>query len=423
MKPMSKYLPFHLQMNRIIRLAGVAALRGGGALIELIFSVTTAKLLGLSESGKFFVVLATVLVGSALGRGGYDISIVRQLATEMEVGSSDKLAGLILFGLVKVLIVSVAVTIILIALATVPFFDKALIGESRPAFIACALSIPALSSVYFLSESLKGLGQVNVGQFFYGWPVYGFALMLSLSTSPDSAGSASLVFLAASWAALLCNVVAVFLYVRQYGLNISAASETIMRKGGFDLFAIRPITLLTNWMPIWIINFTIGSAAAGAYALANRVAAALLLVSISVEAHMAPKVARLLARGDNQNAIRELHLACAVSGALTVLFAVGVSIFAADFMLAVGDEFYDQASFVIYWLLASYVLNGFVSPVSTYALMSGRDRAVLTSMILGLISAITVLVSLYERTGIVAGAIALAAAFASRAAFVYAKIR
>lgn len=398
------------KIQEIIMTGGV---RGGGALLELAFSILISKLLGLDSAGSFFVALTVCLVVIALARSGLDIAVVRRLATARELGENQLLSELVSSGTIRVFIYGLLGSCIIFVSSLTPMVRGALGNEATLSLRWLSLSIPFAALTYYFSECYKGLERIQLSQFFYGWSIYGIALICILFYKELEIIQLSIIFVFSSISASFAS--GIFL-LRIVGLpdSLLTSARINLDTNSFSLFCIRPITLIANWAPIWILNALSGPEAAGAYAIANRIAASLLLISIAVEAGAAPKFARHAARNTLENASRELKTAALTSGALSTLAALPLIFLYKYILNFMGESFAETAYIPGLILIIAYIINGFLAPIGTFALMVGRTHLTLATTIVSVIIVSAVVFLLYGPLGAISAALGILLMFTIR---------
>ena len=246
-----------------------------------------------------------------------------------------------------------------------------------------ALAILPVTTIYILAEALKGLERIALSQLVYSWVLLGpVVIWLLLLPEREAIGAVELARAFTLWA----WIVAGLLVLPVLGMALSGLRASRGARGPRPvrpdlsslraMFLIRPVTLATNWMPIWLLSGLAGVEAAGAYAVANRLAAAIALGAVAVEATFAARLARETLRA---RALADLRRLQAVSLALSA--GIGLVLFAgAETILdTMGEAFTSTALGMFHILILAYVINGYFAPLGTFALMRGREgQALLT---------------------------------------------
>lgn len=166
------------------------------------FHLLIAAMLGVVETGNFYIVFSTMVALAGFGRLGIDQALTRQIAMDVASGRAAAVRPTIRRALAIVLLASVAVSVLLGA-GAFAFADHVL---KKPA-LAWPLVLGALSFVpqnlgAALAGALAGLQRVGFSQMIYSWlwPAIFCAAAIPLGLAGGMTVANTLVLIAASFA-------------------------------------------------------------------------------------------------------------------------------------------------------------------------------------------------------------------------------
>lgn len=375
----------------------VGVVRGGGAAIELIFVILAGRALGLIETGSFFTAYTIFLVVVAVARGGFDYVLVRDIADVRTRGQDDELHGRVTAGFVLVGVLSTIAGSGLWLFSTV--FAEVIFPEATAQVLGLlALAVPSFALTYLGAEIFKGFERIQLSQLLYSWLLLPPAMCFVMWSDVDSAVELAWTIV---WTAALvaCGVwVGVVILL---GRRVRGTPRWIEPDPGSigSMFFVRPVALAANSMPIWMLSALADPAQAGAYAIANRLAMAISLASVAVDAVSAPRFSR--ERNETNGESRRVGLRR--TQALSLYMSIGIAIpliIAAPWILsAMGEAFMREGYLLLAILSLAYVVNGYFAPIGTFALMTGFERSALSIYIFALVGTILgVWASLYSSS-------------------------
>lgn len=375
-------------INKLKDHISTLATRGGGAAFELIFTLYIASKLGAADTGLYFASLSIVLVLSMASRSGKDLTIVRDLSDSETSEYNNKMMSKYLGGLYTIFCSS----LIFIFLSIIVYYQTGATHINSETDFIFPILCPCILTgaiIFYNAEAMKGLYKPNIGQFIYGWMLYPIPLFtIIVFPELNNVFAIALTFAICS---VFSMIISTYIVLSELKFDFHTEFNLNPFKGlNFAILLIRPLTLATTWAPIWAIQHFIGAEAAGVFAIASRVSAALLLIPIAIEARAAPIFAQLYSKKNYSDLKNELKKACFTSGvitsAATAILLLGLPVIKSLLGIENLPEFYS----ILIILLAAYTINGFLAPLGTYSIMTKKDLLALKVTISMLILSIGV---------------------------------
>lgn len=387
------------------------AIRGGGALIELLFVLLAGRALGLAETGAFLVAYTLFMVAVAFGRGGLDFMLVREIARARQEARHDHIPGLALTALAVSGLLSLALMAAIQAATHLPTVTDFLGGGGAQVLRILSFALLPVTVIYLIAEICKGFEYVRISQLIYGCCLLLPSLFYLILSPPDRATELASFLLRSAAVVAAILLAAAAMHIRPL-LRPGVPLWVVPRLG--SLFWVRPLTLLGNWSPIWILNALGSVEAAGAYAVANRLAAAISLAAIAVDASSAPAFSRGRVAASYAQQRRTLRRAQMVSGGLSLGLGAALVACGRWLLALMGGEFVASALAILWVLAAAHVVNGGLAPLGTFALMTGRERLALRAYAVTLAVTIALLLASARSLGGLGAAVVLVFAFGLR---------
>ncbi|WP_338719506.1 hypothetical protein [Devosia sp. XK-2] len=408
------------RLRRLYKLGLVAGSRGGAALAELAFTILVARQLDLMEAGHFFVALTVVLLAAQASRAGIDFAVTRILAQHLARSEPHRCAPDAALALVAATIVS-SLVCALLYLAVVSGLGQALLGGAGDVLLLLLWASVPVAITYVTAEALKGLDRQILSQVATGTVTYLVAAVLVWIAQPADAVALAGLFGMASLGGMLVGLVLLALALRPLGRphwgEVALEQLWSLLRQGLVLSPYRPLTLAANWMPILLLNTLSGAAAAGVYAVANRLAVAISLIGIAVEAIYAPRFARAaVTPGPAMPLARE---ACLFAGAATLPFGAALALLSGWLLGILNPDYAAQAGLVLVLLCLAYSVNAFLAPLGTFGAMMGRARLLNLTALAALAIAAVGGYALIPVWGAEGCALVLLVVFAVRGAMLY----
>lgn len=268
------------------------------------FHLLIAAMLGVVETGNFYIVFSTMVALAGFGRLGIDQALTRQIAMDIASGRTGAVRPAIRRALWLVLLASAGVSALLGTLA-VAFAHDVL---KKPE-LAWPLALGALSFIpqnlgAAVAGALAGLQRVGCSQMIYSWlwPAIFCAVAIPLGLMGGLSVASALILIAASFT--LAALVGAFLLKRFLSSVPGAQTPPVepphFLKAGLPLFTLEFTKLLITSAPAIVLGIVASSRETGLFALAWRLALVVNLLISGVTGMAAPKFASLYARHDRQ---------------------------------------------------------------------------------------------------------------------------
>ncbi|BCO09749.1 polysaccharide biosynthesis related protein [Desulfolithobacter dissulfuricans] len=362
-------------MREVVRGAVLAfALKVIGAGLTFGLNVSLARLLGVEDTGLYFLALSVTAIGSVIGRVGLDNVLLRFVATYATHQNWSGVQGVYAQGMRMALLVSAAVMLTVFVAA--PWLASAIFNKAEltdPLRLMC-LSILPSSLLNLQAESLKGLKRVRDAMLVQGIGVSLFALLLLYPLSQFAgvngavlayAVSTILVALVGAWA-LHRTFCGYEVDRKHFSLRLLWASCKPLLLVAVMNRAILP------WAPLFILGIWATSAEVGVYGAASRVAMLVTFLLVAVNNVVAPKFAELYIKGDmealGQTARRTALMITLLASPIFMALIFGGSWIMGFF----GVEF-EQGGLMLMILAVGQLVNVMTGSVGYLLMMSGNE--------------------------------------------------
>ncbi len=307
------------------------------------FHLLIAAMLGVVQTGDFYIVFSTMVALAGFGRLGIDQALTRQIAMDLAAGEAHAVRPAIRRALGLVLLASTAMSIALGACA-LPFAHDVL---KKPE-LAWPLALGALSFIpqnlgVTLAGALAGLQRVGCSQMIYSWlwPAIFCAVAIPLGLTRGMGVASALMLIAASFT--LAALTGAFLLKRFLaGVPVGAhapAEPPRLFKAGLPLFTLEFTKLLITSAPAIVLGIVASSRETGLFALAWRLALVINLLISGVTGMAAPKFASLFARNDRHGLDKSAAQAAGLVLCLALPAALCMLLFPEHLLRLFGPDF------------------------------------------------------------------------------------
>jgi O-antigen/teichoic acid export membrane protein len=388
----------HKTTVRVIQNSGSILLYTAGVkVLKLATFLLLARYLGVSQFGKFSLVLAFVELFRVMADFGVDTAVIRRLSV-----SDEDQSNLVGNTITLKLILSVASFFLAILIALVlryPTDLVLLIGLAAFALFASS-SANALTTPFQAHLRMKQLipAKISGGVFFVLAVAIGIQLGLALA-----------VFLAiwvgAEFVTLLLTVLAAKSWVKPKFLSDRTRLRQIFTEAiplGISAILItayfRLGTLILGWM--------VGYQAVGEYAVAYRITESFLILAVAIASSVYPIFSKIAESGDFQRFKRALIKVYGGSLLLGALFAICITIFASQILNLISPEYNGSLSPLI---LLSWACVVMFANIQSAASIQGLGLFKLVTVIASVNLLLNVLLNLYFIPLLAATGVALAA--------------
>ena len=325
--------------------AYVAALvvRGLELVGKLGLYMLAARVLGVHESGLFFLCITWVLLISTLTRAGFEKGVMRHVAAELAVHKGREARRALLIGTFWVTLggaLGTAATILLAApLSTYIFNEPAL---AAPLAISAAAILPQTLAI-FTGHALTGFTRGVLGQFVQNglWPVLTLA---ALAAGIHSLDGILYALAAANLVAALTGIALIWRDRGRLKADAPAAAGSLehlpaLWRTALPLGVVEVVQITLNSLPVLLLAAFGMPSDVGAFSVANRISMLIWVVIISIGTIAAPKFAAHHRQGEwaELRALnRKVRLTVAAFGVPVV---AAMMIFPAPLLALIGPGF------------------------------------------------------------------------------------
>lgn len=272
--------------------------RGLELLGKLGLYMLAARLLGVHESGLFFLCITWTLVVSTLGRVGFEKAVMRHVAAELAVGKGHEARLALLEGTGWIVLGSTIGAIVTWLFAE-PFAIY-LFGEpdlAAPLAVSAAVILPQSLST-FAGHALTGFSRGVTGQFVQNglWPVLTFAALVAGVRSLDGILYA---LAAANLASALLGLAVMFFFDRAKLKPASGMVDVVpeidnlpsLWRTALPLGMVEVVQVSLNSLPVLLLAAFGNPSDVGAFSVANRISMLIWVLIISIGTIAAPAFA------------------------------------------------------------------------------------------------------------------------------------
>ena len=294
-RPVKTLLKTYLETPHF-RLLSVIFCRGLGAIANLALVFLIAAASDVATAGKLLFLWSTAQFIGTLSRGGTDTILLRKYAQAIEMKDLG-LANGILAQCVG-LSVAIGTTFSTIAFLAVLVFPGAIAEvHVADAWIFLA-ALPFLAAGLTSAEALKAVGSVELAGFFQSGFLASVACVVLLSFTSNSPLLLSVSFLIGSLTIFIVNLA---LHVRRVKgcRRFTWVRWSEIKRSAWRIFMIELLRIGTLWIPMLAVSWSASPKQLGWFMIAMRLSMALNVIGAGVNALVASRVARLLARRDS----------------------------------------------------------------------------------------------------------------------------
>lgn len=349
-------------------LGSALILKAGGVLALLGFHLVVAWRWGDEGAGLWFLTLAVVTIGAALGRLGMDLWVLRSASAALVEGSAVALVRTARRALGRTAILSSAIGLLLLAAA--PALGRLFDAPQLPPLIAAAaFAVPAHALLVVNAHLLMGLRSPRIAALLLhlATPVAALAALLLLA---DRLGlmAAAVAFSAAAWAALGCGML-VWRQAAPKSRPRPPASGSPADDSA-DLGWLGIIEMASSWLPVLALGVWHADGDVGVFGAASRLAGAVGFVLVALNGYAAPSFVSGHRSGDGRVlAARAGQTSRAMALAGLPLLAL-LALFPEQLLGLFGPEFTVAAPAVLL-LVAGQTINVLTGPAGYLLTMCG----------------------------------------------------
>lgn len=382
-----------------------------GVGLAFLSQLVLARVLGAHEYGLYAYVFAWVMMLGLLSVLGFQIVLLRLVATYAARQAWGALNGLIRYAERRVLLAGLTVMLVgwLVVGLLAGLDERAwLAPELRRVFLIGLLIVPLYALLYVRSAIARGLGRVFLALAPDATVREGLVLVLVGGVALTGLFQPHAWFaITALLVAILTGLVLITLVKRQARPEAARAVAPAIDEVAEWRRAVRytfvfsaSMIMLPRLDVIFVGNF-VDTATAGAYFLAVRITDLVVFPLIAINAFFGPIVARYHSQGQRLSLYRAVLLMIATSASIGLALTTGIFFLYPDIIGFIGRDFRLDASIIVVLLLGQ-LINASTGPTTQLLNMTGHERdattIVLASLLLTVVG-LSVLVPLFGADG------------------------
>ena len=375
----------HLQ-EVLPRVALAFILRIMGAGLAFGLNVAIGRLLGAEGTGLYFLALSVVMIGAVVTKLGLDNTLLRFIASAASQNDANALKGVFNLGMLFAGLVSFAATLGVFAfapwIATYIFRTPELSDTLR----VMSLGLFTFSMMTLLAECLKGLKRVRNSMLVSGvlFPLVALSVLWPLTSMFGTLGAA----MAYTFGTAVSALVGALMWRRNSRQFVATAPN-------FDRQTLwqssRPLWVMSiinrgflPWAPLFLLGIWGSTEDAGVFGAATRIAMLITFFLTAVNTVIAPKFAELHAKGDIEmlgHLARRFALLTTVAASPLLLLLI----LAGDWVMSMFGPEFTRGGTALAILAVGQAVNTMTGSVGILLIMTGNEKCIRDSTIIGLI--------------------------------------
>lgn len=395
-------LELTLVATTLLRKPAVAlVVRFAAAALSFFLGLVTARLLGKETFGAINVLLAFVNIGVVFALLGHENLATRTVARGLEQQDFQVVANYRHSASRQVWIAGLLVALVFAGFQVI---------ESKNSFVGTtifAMLIPLIARVRLGQAMVRGLHHPALALVPDGIlrPLLMIAgVILITVVNHMNIGWVGFAFVVAACSAVML----VYRFERGLKIQSSERRNTVPDKTrliSLNLYASSILSVVTTQLAVIVVGFVAGSAEAGLYSAAEKIALAASLISQSIYLAIASRLAAMHAAGDLEGLRRTVRSYTRNVGASSLVLCLILMWFSPELLAFYGDTF-SAGTDVLRILLGGILLSGLVGPIGHLLMMTHHEADHAWSMVVSL----AVQVALYMVLAPAYGAIGIAVA-------------
>ncbi len=328
-----------------------------------------ARVAGSEGMGQFYLITTLALILSVVGRMGHEVFIMREIAAERYLRTSDLTTAVSASGS-TVVILSLGVTVTLVS-ALLIFLSTDLIKEELNILFLSALLIAPLALLHWSAGIVRGRGlilQSMVGQALFPSAVQFIAFLLFFLTGVYSLDLIIYAFLFSNLAGVL------WLFVFSHRFRVAPRLlDKLQIRLGWPFMVSTLSGILLAWSDVLVAGLFLPANEVGSYSVAGRIVMVSALFLQAVNSITAPKFAKRYSTGD-MAALRSLYRRTSqLLFLVSSVFTLAIFVFAPNILSLFGEEF-RIAAHALRILAVGQFINVALGNVGTFLLMTGEEK-------------------------------------------------
>lgn len=379
-----------------------------GVGLAFLSQLVLARVLGTHEYGLYAYVFAWVMMLGLLSVLGFQIVLLRLVATYTARQAWDALNGVIRYAERRVLLAGVSVTLLgwlALGLGTWLGGSAWLAPDLQTVFLIGLVIVPLYALLYVRSAIARGLGRVFLALAPDATVREGLVLVLVGGVALSGLFQPQAWFAITSLlVAILTGLILITLVKRQAR---PPASRTVApsteerpewrRAVRYTFVFSASMIMLPRLDVIFVGNF-VDTATAGAYFLAVRITDLVVFPLIAINAFFGPIVARYHSQGQRLSLYRAVLMMIASSAGIGLVLTIGIFFLYPDIIGFIGRDFRLDAS-IILLLLLGQLINAATGPTTQLLNMTGHERDATTIVLASLLLTVVGLSLLVPQLG------------------------
>ncbi len=349
-------------------------------IIGYVFFWYLAQLVGAEGVGIFSTCWTILMIGTVLGKLGFDTSIVKFIAESMGKKFTHHIKPIYKNCILIVLTSSTLVAIVLIATA-VPISQLFFKNTDYASLVRIVgISVIPLSLMNYNAESMKGLKKITAFSLFQNGSIYILTLLIIWIFNSHSVDNTTSIY------SLLIAIIVLLIisfWTFQYYLKRIPFHRTAKPKYKFELKSILNITvpmMLTNslflimsWMDILMLSAFKTQSDVGVYNTTLKIAACISITLVAISSIAAPKIAELHGRNDTKGFKRFIKQTSFLNFSVSFPVFLLIIIFP-DFLLGLFGQDFIQGSSTLLILAIGQIFGAFSGATIHILNMTGYEK-------------------------------------------------
>ena len=305
--------------------------RGFEVVAKLALYLLTARILGVTEAGLFFLCLTWSSWFSTFGRMGIDRALTRHMGAELGLAQGATARRTLMLGIGRVIVTGLLLGILTglggRLLAQGVFAEPAL----APALVNTSIAVAGMSVTFTLTAALAGTGRTTWAQFLQNafWPV--LTVVSLIAGARDATSLVTCVGVAIWFAGLVAGLIFFCDRVRlRHDVPLNAEASTSgpvdrmppLMTTAWPLMVVELVQATIVSVPVLLLGMMADAADVGAFSVALRISMLVWMVLVSLGTVASPRFAALHRKGDLQglgHLNRQIQLIGTVTGGLVCL--------------------------------------------------------------------------------------------------------
>ena len=340
-----------------------------------------ARYLGPNGVGQFFLVFSIVNILSMVGKLGLDRTVLRFISAYASQQQWSKVKAVQFFAFKTVAIFTLCTSCLLFFFASpiATYWFKQ--PQLTPLFQWFAIGIIPLAIIQNTSESLKGVGKIQLAQMLYDALLPTLATLIFIIWTKKTSLHSIQSYLIASAIVFIVTQVAWKLSILKYKEKRAVLDKKEILKSAIPIFWTNIFQQIILWMPAFMLGLWTSTKDVGIFQVAFRTAQLIALFQYIFNSNVAPRISALYVKGEvgkiQEMCIKTSGFVCMLASPVFIAFTV----FSKFFMQLFGNNFEGGSSLLIIMAIGQFY-NVLMGPVGISLIMCGKERKMRNVMII-----------------------------------------